>query len=146
MLRVENAAEVQQIIGAIKEQIPLQAQKVQKVLSLGVLRSLVLATPVDTGRARANWITRNGGYSGAVLDVTFGRGAASAAASHALNAGKANVESIQPFSFFGIDNNVPYMVSLNQGTSQQAPTMFIDIIIAAWGAKLAGSGVITEVL
>lgn len=100
-----------------------------------VLRALVLditanlqrapsegGTPVDTGWARANWIPQIGqpaaGTAGSPENV-------SAAASES---GKAAVAA--GYSYLNgpahITNNVPYIVRLNEGSSKQAPSGFVQ--------------------
>lgn len=79
-------------------------------------------TPVDTGWARANWVPRIGtppkGTSGSPESVSVAAqslGIAQVAGGYRLAAGPVF-----------ISNNVPYIVFLNEGSSQQAPAGFVQ--------------------
>jgi hypothetical protein len=73
------------------------------------------------GRARANWTVSIGFPSDAVFDsVDQGR---------ALDDAKTQAAKINGFVTVYIQNNLPYIVPLNEGWSSQAPSKFIDRII-----------------
>lgn len=78
-------------------------------------------TPVDTGHARANWIPSVGQPS--ELDVE-----GSTDAAH--DAGVARVASyrLENGSVF-VSNAAPYIERLNNGSSKQAPAMFVETAI-----------------
>ena len=103
-------------------------------LAFSIHAELVETTPVDTGWARANWFFSVGGS----LDTSPGpaprRNAQGAfdsarvtAASTSSSATQASVlgYSIQAGAIF-VQNNVPYIVFLNAGSSNQAPAGFIQ--------------------
>lgn len=86
--------------------------------SLAVLRSVVFATPVKTGRARGNWqTTLDAPVDGdlAITDkvggATVSRGLVTISAD--LRSGDDNYRSVV------IQNNLPYINRLNNGHSQQ---------------------------
>lgn len=78
----------------------------------------VLATPVDTGRARANWVVSLGSPSQAQGNRQPGVNPAQVA----LSQGAQTIEQWAPGkgSIF-ISNGVPYAVELDRGSSRQAP-------------------------
>lgn len=82
-------------------------------------------TPVDTGWARANWIVQ----IGSPHTSTFGDPTSVSTA--AQEAGKAAVirYKLGQGPVF-ISNNVPYILRLNEGWSQQAPAGFVQGAIA----------------
>jgi hypothetical protein len=86
-------------------------------------------TPVDTGWARANWIPKIGG------DPTTTPTGTREAVGSAENAVQSGLSSLLNYKMFAgpvyITNNVPYILNLNDGTSKQAPTGFVQAAITA---------------
>ena len=78
----------------------------------------VLATPVDTGRARANWRVGVGtNPAGFDPDASDPSGASAIAqGATAIGGWKSGNGSIY------ISNNVPYIIPLDEGSSAQAPS------------------------
>lgn len=101
------------------------ATSVKKLVS-NITANLRRDTPVDTGWARANWVpnigTRNEGTTGSPQSVS----------NSAQNTGLLAVQATYKISDgkVFISNNVPYIRRLNNGHSQQAPTMFIEASVA----------------
>jgi hypothetical protein len=80
-------------------------------------QTVIMATPVDTGRARANWqISIDTELTGEV-DSTDAQGALAR-----------NQEVIRGYRNGAIilQNNVPYIGALNNGSSAQAPAGFVE--------------------
>ncbi len=119
-----------------KKRPPAEALKAQKKIALEALRSLVFMTPVDTGRARGNWVVTMNTPSKATPYKGLGRvrqggdlaGNAAAATSFAME----QVSKINGYTRAGqiiwITNNVAYILKLEgldpegEGpTSRQAP-------------------------
>lgn len=90
---------------------------VQKA-AIQALRGLVLGTPVDTGRARANWNVATGE---ADLSTTEDTGWESK-----LNEGTARIANANPYSVIWLSNALDYIMPLEQGHSQQAPTGWVE--------------------
>lgn len=98
-------------------------------IALNVVANLQEDTPVDTGWARANWIpqigspfegtagTREAAESGNVDQATQQFGIATVATGYKLG----------PPIY--ITNNVPYIETLNEGSSSQAPAAFVQAAI-----------------
>ncbi len=124
----------------------MTSRRIQVVVSAleqfidGIIKKLVLdivanlrssantgyGTPVDTGWARANWIPSIGGPRSspdgsreAVTTAGQEQGIAKVATSYKQAQGPVF-----------ISNNVPYIVLLNEGSSQQAPKGFVQNAIA----------------
>lgn len=115
-------------------------------LALDVHGELLATTPVDTGWARTNWVPRVGapfeGTAGTRLDAENGQldrspMRAGVAAVRAFDAGQVE-------SDIHVTNNVPYIESLNAGTSAQAPPAFVQGAIVraieATGARRSEEG------
>jgi len=86
----------------------------------------VLATPVDTGRARANWIASTGqpvseAPEGSQSGSTKEARGANAAAKALQQAQKIVQEYTLSQGSIFLSNNVEYIVPLDQGSSRQAP-------------------------
>jgi hypothetical protein len=101
--------------------IPERADQITRQVALAADRQVVLSTPVDTGRARGNWQPSLGAPAEGTLE---------------LGQARANPESTvgayvggRPTSVIFITNNLPYIVPLNNGSSQQAPPEFVAIAI-----------------
>lgn len=103
-------------------------ERIVRRIVLDATANLTEDTPVDTGWARANWIPSIGAPpsqpTGSPTDVGAARaaqqqGVAAIAVGYTLEQGNVS-----------ITNNVPYIRRLNEGSSGQAPAMFVQSAIA----------------
>jgi len=88
--------------------------KITRVATLELFRGVILATPVDTGRARGNWQTAPGSpVAGETdrLDKSGGEAIAEVESKTPQGAGQVTY----------LSNNLPYIVQLEEGSSKQAP-------------------------
>lgn len=100
------------------EAIEKQASKGLRETALVVDRAVVLATPVDIGRARGNWIVGvNTRKESAVRTTDRGGGAT-------IAAGESEIGKAEAGDTIHITNNLPYIVPLNNGSSIQASAGF----------------------
>lgn len=99
-------------------------------LSLEVLRNVVFLTPVDTGRARGNWQLTVGSPAEGQRDDFKNRDAVSEAA--------AVLGNLKGLDVVWVSNNVPYIVYLERGSSQQAPAGMVAVTLATIGAAFEG--------
>tara|TARA_R110000737_G_scaffold47134_4_gene67060 strand:+ start:19009 stop:19416 length:408 start_codon:yes stop_codon:yes gene_type:complete len=104
------------------------AEQIVKSVVLDVVANLVKApkeggTPVKTGWARANWIARIGSPGTEPVGDPESVGSAKGAQNAALG-------SVLSYKLVSgpvfISNNVPYILRLNEGSSQQAPAGFVQ--------------------
>lgn len=119
------------IVVNIETELEEFVEKAMKKLTLDITDRLVKANPVDTGWSRANWVPSIGirfdELAGSYEDAALGsinqqpqqQGIAAVAARYNLSRG----------SIF-ISNNVPYIGRLNNGSSSQAPSAFVQLAIA----------------
>lgn len=126
--------------------IPINATKIQKRAFLAVDAAVVSATPVDTGRARSNWLPSVGLPAGGKR-VAFTPGTkgstgqanteAAIAAAVAITAGFKGGASLF------VTNNLDYIRDLNAGKSTQAPNgLFVEMaILAAKSIVKDGAGI-----
>jgi len=103
-----------------------RADKVVREICLNLLTDIVYNTPVDTGRARANWFTSIGSASTDSVPYTGGKDAAGGAS---INRSMADVAKATGQVFY-ISNNLPYIYRLEfEGWSKQAPRGMVRIAI-----------------
>ncbi len=95
--------------------VPKRLASVQRSLALIGLRKLVEVTPVDTGRARANWQVGNDNVPAGEVGGEIDKRTA------VITRERPTIQAIQPFSKTAIVNNVPYIERLENGSSKQAP-------------------------
>jgi hypothetical protein len=117
------------------------ADQLVRKAALAIDAVLVLATPVDTGRARANWqVELNKAAEGTTTSV-------SPSGREALEQGKSTIAGYKggtPDASVHITNNLPYIGKLNDGHSAQAPAGFVEEAVLTGastvrGAKLLGT-------
>ena len=122
-----------------------EVDKIVRETALVIDREVVVSTPVDTGRARSNWIVNiksparktQGAY------VPGGKGStASANVQAALAQGEAVVATRKTGQDIYISNNLSYISDLNNGSSAQAPAQFIQMAIQAAVAFIRKSRVV----
>lgn len=94
---------------------------VRKV-AIDITSSVILKTPVDTGRARGNWQVQINSPITSTLDVNDKTGATTiGTATNTL----ANYKAGDIY----ITNNLPYIIKLEQGSSKQQPAGMVAITI-----------------
>jgi hypothetical protein len=91
-------------------------------VAVAVDRTVVFATPVDTGRARANWQAQIGSPASGTVPPTTAE--ASVAAAQAV------INNAKPGDTIHLTNNLPYIGKLNDGWSAQAPANFVQEAVA----------------
>lgn len=94
--------------------------------TISVNNNLVLSTPRDTGRAKGDWQvnfdTASGGNTG-ILDPT---------GQQTINRNTGEIVSFSgEYKDIYIENNLPYIKKLNDGSSTQAPAGFVESAIRA---------------
>jgi hypothetical protein len=100
--------------------IDRQVLDVTTALAFEAVRGTVLLTPVDTGRARANWQvtldTPATGFNDRARDKT---------GSKTIEAGVATVERAKPYQPIWMHNGVPYITYLEHGTEKMSPRAMV---------------------
>lgn len=97
--------------------------------ALTIVGDLVYHTPVDTSQALSNWDVTIGAPAndphGPYFAGNFGSTRQQSAA-QALAVAKETLKSKKPGQTIFIANNLPYIVRLNEGHSQQVPAGFVE--------------------
>lgn len=107
--------------------LPGQVSQVTRGLALRALVGVVMRTPVDTGRARGGWSTSLGGATGRDTGVLDRSGSAPIAQ------GTATIGQHKGYEQIVLENNVPYIGKLDEGSSQQAPDGMTELTLADLG-------------
>lgn len=92
---------------------------------LGMTREIVRATPVDTGHARSNWFW--GVYQSLEVDPTMSKNGAPS-----IGRATAFASNLKAGGVVYMTNNLPYIMALEFGSSQQAPAGMARTTVARW--------------
>lgn len=98
------------------EKAGANAEQVVRKATFEVARSVVMKTPVDTGRARSNWQFGDGEMPAGTLDGVDPQGSAT------LTKLSAAIMQSRVGGVTYVANNLPYALRLEYGWSQQAPS------------------------
>lgn len=131
--------------------VPKEVNRVKRLAALAVDQTVVMATPVDTGRARSNWVVSMAEPSGQVVDpyapLASGKDpfkiSETANANAAINQGQEVIAKVTPGQTICVTNNLPYIQRLNEGYSAQAPAMFVQQAMDAGLKAVAGARIDT---
>ena len=119
------ADQIELVIGEINK----VTETVVKHLTLEVTANLIEATPVDTGWARANWVPAIGtpALTPSTPSNKDDRRQASTQAKAKQASGTASIHGYKlQRGLVHVSNGVPYISRLNDGSSIQAPTAFVQ--------------------
>jgi hypothetical protein len=110
-------------------------------------QTVVLATPVDVGRARSNWLVQLDTPSRRQIDTYVPGQAGSTAAPNVSEALAQGREVITRYdgdknNAIVISNNLPYINRLNDGYSRQAPAGFVERAVQAAVQRVRGARLI----
>ncbi len=143
--------DLERFLERLGQQVGQNADRMVRRVALAVDAAVVLATPVDTGRARANWqVEVNRPITATREPYVPGTGgsAGSANAQAAIEQGKSAVARYRGGlldASVHITNNLPYIGRLNEGSSAQAPAAFVEKAVAVGvqavlSSRLLGGG------
>ncbi len=122
-------------IRVIADRIEANTHRIVMETAIAIDQTVVLATPVDTGRARSNWIVSLGGPNSSVQEPYaagdgLGKGEGANAAAAIAQAKRVIVSRPKRGGDIYIQNNLPYIGRLNEGSSAQAPANFVAKAVA----------------
>lgn len=92
-------------------------------ISLELFSRVILKTPVDTGRARANWQVSIGATADGTLELEDKSGTAT------ISAATATASGLRAGDVIFLVNNLPYIQRLEDGYSGQAPAGMVGLSI-----------------
>jgi Flp pilus assembly protein TadD len=124
-------------------------EQAMKDCATAVAKSVVEGTPVDTGKARSNWLAGIDAPVSAEIEphvpgIAGSTGDANAEA--AIDQASAVIETfnIAKNSSIHVTNNLPYIGALNDGHSRQAPTDFVKLAVMDGLATVKGAKILEE--
>lgn len=112
--------EILRLAVTVDENVDLAVRK----CALAAESTVVLATPVDTGRARSNWLAKIDAPAEGTVEPKDPSSAIADAAAVVAAYGPNNVS-------IHLTNNLPYIQRLNEGWSAQAPAGFVEEAVRA---------------
>jgi len=123
-------------IRARANQIGSNVTRTVRRVAISADAAVVLGTPVDTGRARSNWIVQLNSAADEVIRAYSPGDLGSTEAQNpqaALDQAEAVISNYQGGQNveIHITNNLPYIQRLNDGYSAQAPANFVEEAIQA---------------
>lgn len=131
-------------IATLGEQITQEADRTVRAAALMADQTVVMATPVDKGRARSNWLVELDAPNRDTIEAyvpgedgnTSGPNTAAA-----LAQGRATIAGYDGDrnSGIAISNNLPYIGPLNAGSSRQAPAGFVEKAVQAAVKQVQGA-------
>lgn len=133
MARSKGFQQFAKRMGFLAEKVGANSEKAVRKAAIAADTTVVMTTPVDTGRARANWFATVGLPANLQLDNTDPSGATAMSQAQAVIAGWKRGQG----SIF-ITNSLPYIVPLEEGSSAQAPNGMTQAAIQAARAELVG--------
>lgn len=131
-------------IAQLGAHVAAEADRTVRAAALAADQAVVLATPVDKGRARSNWLVELDAPARTTIDPyvpgesgnTAGPNAAAALAQGgAVIAGYHGDRNTS----INISNNLPYIGRLNDGYSRQAPAGFVQKAVQAAVKQVKGA-------
>lgn len=108
------------ILNKAGNNVAANADRLVRRCALATDAAVVIATPVDTGRARSNWQVELGQAATGTVDALDKSGQG------AISQGKRVIDGYKSGSTLNITNNLPYIERLNDGWSAQAPAGFVE--------------------
>jgi len=127
VIKFKNTTQFKLDLKKFGEQSEETFEKVFRKIALDIDSSVILGTPVDTGRARGNWFTTIGNPSSAVD--------AGGSAGKAMGQLNAAVAQLKLGDTIWMANNLPYINRLENGWSKQAPAGMVAINVARFKSK-----------
>lgn len=114
----------------LAHRVEVEAGNAAVKTALVINQIVILATPVDTGRARANWQV---GLGGPITEEIMEEDKTGAAT---ISRNNSRLAVRRPRQIIFLSNNVDYINELNRGSSSQAPANFVELAVAAGAAFL----------
>lgn len=109
-----------------------QANTIFKKVIVDLDSRIVMGTPVDEGRARANWFPSLNAPSSAITDDVDTMGEVAVASAQRI----ASAAKLGDVAW--MTNNLPYILKLENGHSTQAPAGMVDLNLLAVAAHYGG--------
>jgi hypothetical protein len=118
-------------ITTLANNVVVNSDALVRKVALVADQAVVSSTPVDTGRARSNWIAQIGTAAETTIEP-YAPGKAGSTGAANVEAARAQAEAVVATYEGGkgqeihITNNLPYIDPLNKGHSAQAPAGYVE--------------------
>ena len=113
------AADLSRFADRTEKKLDLLVRKI----GLELFSRVIVNTPVDTGRARANWQVAINSVPTGTLELSDKDGTA------AISAADAAVSGLKAGDTIYLANNLPYIQKLEDGSSTQAPAGMVGLAV-----------------
>jgi hypothetical protein len=105
----------------IEDELNEFAEDSLRSLALNFIRNVTFASPVDTGRFRANW-----NFAVGTPNDSFSPSKTNPATNLSYQSAEILRATIDSSTVMWVSNNLPYAARLNDGWSKQAPAFFVE--------------------
>lgn len=132
------------------QNLEANVDRLVRKVAIAADQAVVSGTPVDTGRARSNWLVEIGSTpAGTRAPYVPGEAGSTGAANTqaALDHAQDTVRGYRGSEHspeIHITNNLPYIEELNQGSSKQAPENFVEMAIHEAVKAVANTRVVDD--
>jgi hypothetical protein len=92
-------------------------------IALELFKRVIYKTPVDKGRARANWQVSIGAPADGAVEIDDKNGSAT------MSRAVADSRGFKAGDTIFLTNNLPYIMRLEEGSSQQAPAGMVALTV-----------------
>jgi hypothetical protein len=112
------------LMDALETEVEEVVLQVTQKIALEALSKVVMRSPVDTGRFRANWNVSFGAPNLAISEKKDKPG------TETIARGQSLIDSLDRLNQVWISNNLPYANRLENGWSRQAPAGMVALTFA----------------
>lgn len=130
-----------QRIQVVADDVATGADRLTRAAALAVDKAVVMDTPVDSGRARSNWVANINGPANEAIDAYSPGTKGNTAAENQQKATDQAERVVASYKFgdaIHITNNLPYIIALNNGHSSQTAAGFVDRALQSTREALKG--------
>lgn len=113
------ASDIARLVDQTEAKVDLMVRKI----GLELFSRVIMRTPVDEGRARANWQVAINSIPSGTLDLNDKEGSAT------INAADAAMAGLRAGDTIYLANNLPYIQKLEDGSSKQAPAGMVGLAV-----------------
>ncbi|GAA4652080.1 hypothetical protein GCM10023116_43640 [Kistimonas scapharcae] len=103
------------VVSSFRSDSIRKAGEVRKAATIELFRGVIMDTPVDEGRARGNWQATTENPATGQLDIYDEDGRGTVAVATSVVTGSGDDQTLW------LSNNLPYILGLEYGRSDQAP-------------------------
>jgi Bacteriophage HK97-gp10, putative tail-component len=123
-------------IRSMSKRIERNADVITRKIAVAVDSTVIISTPVDTGRARSNWQVNLGS------PVSGTRNPLDRSGQSAIAEGETKIAKYKGGTTIHITNNLPYIGLLNEGSSKQALPGFVLEAVLVGVAAVQGDRIL----